>query len=44
LILVVPKQSAKAVLEKAAELGDRGWQIGEIVASSGTEAEVEYVG
>jgi phosphoribosylformylglycinamidine cyclo-ligase len=44
LILVVPAQSANAVLKKAGELGDRGWKIGEIVASSGTEAEVEYVG
>ena len=44
LILVVPTQSAQAVLKKAGELGDRGWQIGEIVASSGAEPEVEYVG
>jgi phosphoribosylformylglycinamidine cyclo-ligase len=44
LILVVPAQSANAVLQKAGALGDRGWKIGEIVASSGTEAEVEYVG
>jgi len=44
LILVVPPQSAHAVLKKAGELGDRGWQIGEIVASSGAEPEVEYVG
>jgi phosphoribosylformylglycinamidine cyclo-ligase len=44
LILVVPAQSSNAVLKKAGELGDRGWKIGEIVASSGTEAEVEYVG
>ena len=36
LILVVPAQSANAVLKKAGELGDRGWQIGEIVASSGS--------
>jgi phosphoribosylformylglycinamidine cyclo-ligase len=44
LILVVPSQSATAVLKKAGELGDTGWKIGEIVASSGTEAEVQYVG
>ena len=44
LILVVPSQSATAVLRKAAELGDCGWKIGEIVASSGTEPEVQYVG
>jgi len=43
LILVVPSQSATAVLKKAQELGDRGWKIGEIVASSGNEPEVEYV-
>jgi phosphoribosylformylglycinamidine cyclo-ligase len=44
LILIVPSQSATAVLKKAAELGDQGWKIGEIVPSSGTEGEVEYVG
>lgn len=44
LILIVPSQSATAVLKKAAELGDQGWKIGEIVSSSGTDAEVEYVG
>jgi|SRR5689334_14219361 phosphoribosylformylglycinamidine cyclo-ligase len=44
LILIVPSQSATAVLKKAAELGDIGWKIGEIVGSSGTEAEVQYVG
>ena len=44
LILVVPAHLAHAVLDKAKELGDRGWQIGEIVASSGAEPEVEYVG
>ena len=44
LILVVPAQSANGVLKKAGELGDRGWQIGEIVASLGAEPEVEYVG
>jgi len=44
LILIVPSQSATAVLKKAAELGDQGWKIGEIVPSSGTEEEVEYVG
>jgi phosphoribosylformylglycinamidine cyclo-ligase len=43
LILIVPSQSATAVLKKAAELGDQGWKIGEIVSSSGTEGEVEYV-
>ena len=44
LILIVPSQSATAVLKKAAELGDQGWKIGESVSSSGTDAEVEYVG
>lgn len=44
LILIVPSQSATAVLKKAAELGDQGWKIGEIVSSSGTDGEVEYVG
>ncbi|HZH48554.1 MAG TPA: phosphoribosylformylglycinamidine cyclo-ligase [Nitrospira sp.] len=43
LILVVPANSASAVLAKAAALGDRGWQIGEIVASSESQPEVEYV-
>jgi len=31
------------VLARAAALGDRGWQIGEIVSSTGDEPEVEYV-
>jgi phosphoribosylformylglycinamidine cyclo-ligase len=43
LILVVPAQLATAVLRKAAEPGDRGWQIGDIVPSSDNEPEVEYV-
>jgi phosphoribosylformylglycinamidine cyclo-ligase len=43
LILVVPANSASAVLAKAAALGDRGWMIGEIVPSTGGEPEVEYV-
>jgi len=25
-------------------LGDQGWKIGEIVASSGSDPEVQYVG
>jgi phosphoribosylformylglycinamidine cyclo-ligase len=44
LILVVPAQSAAAVLKKAADLEEPGWKIGEIVASSSKEPEVEYVG
>jgi phosphoribosylformylglycinamidine cyclo-ligase len=43
LILVVPPDSVPGVLAQVAALGDRGWQIGEIVASTGTESEVEYV-
>ena len=44
LVLVVGADRAHAVLRKAEALGERGWQIGEIVPSSGTEPEVEYVG
>jgi phosphoribosylformylglycinamidine cyclo-ligase len=44
LVLIVPSQSATAVLKKAADLGDQGWKIGEIVAASGADPEVEYVG
>jgi len=43
LILVVPPDSVSGVLARATTLGDRGWQIGEIVASTGEEPEVEYV-
>lgn len=43
LILVVPADSAAAVLAKAASLGDQGWHIGEMAASSGGQPEVEYV-
>lgn len=43
LILVVPPDSLSGVLAHAAALGDRGWQIGEIVSSTGEEPEVEYV-
>lgn len=43
LILVVPPESVPAVLTRAAALGDRGWQIGEIVSSTEEEPEVEYV-
>ncbi len=43
LILVVPATSASAVLVKAASMGDRGWVIGEIVPSTGSGPEVEYV-
>lgn len=43
LILVVPAHLATPVLSKAADLGERGWQIGEIVSWSGSEPVVEYV-
>jgi phosphoribosylformylglycinamidine cyclo-ligase len=43
LILVVSAGSARAVLAKAASLGDQGWVIGEIVASAGAEPQVLYV-
>ena len=43
LILVVPPDSVSGVLARAAALGDRGWQIGQIVSSTGEEPEVEYV-
>jgi phosphoribosylformylglycinamidine cyclo-ligase len=44
LILVVPPELANTVLKKAATLGERAWKIGEIVGSSGTAPEVDYVG
>jgi phosphoribosylformylglycinamidine cyclo-ligase len=43
LILVVPPDSVSGVLARAAALGDRGWQIGEIVSSTEEAPEVEYV-
>ena len=43
LILVISPDSVSGVLSRAASLGDRGWQIGEIVSSTGGEPEVEYV-
>ena len=43
LILVVPLDAVSAVLAKAATLGDRGWQVGEIVSASDGGPEVEYV-
>ena len=43
LILVVSPDSVSGVLSRASSLGDRGWQIGEIVSSTGAEPEVEYV-
>jgi phosphoribosylformylglycinamidine cyclo-ligase len=43
LILVVPPDAVPGVLARISALGDRGWQIGEIVSSTGEEPEVEYV-
>ncbi|MBM4123862.1 MAG: phosphoribosylformylglycinamidine cyclo-ligase [Nitrospira sp.] len=43
LVLVVPAAQAEAVIARAAELGDRGYRIGEIVAGEG-EGRVDYVG
>ncbi|OQW33525.1 MAG: phosphoribosylformylglycinamidine cyclo-ligase [Nitrospira sp. SG-bin1] len=43
LILVVPPDAVSVVLARAAALGDQGWQIGEILSSTGEEPEVEYV-
>ena len=43
LILVVPPDAVSTVLAKAAALGDRGWQIGEMASSAGTVPEVAYV-
>jgi phosphoribosylformylglycinamidine cyclo-ligase len=43
VILVAPAASVSAVLAAAAALGDRGWQIGEMVPSTGKEPAVEYV-
>lgn len=43
LILVVPSDALPGVLARATALGDRAWQIGEIVSSTGEEPEVEYV-
>jgi phosphoribosylformylglycinamidine cyclo-ligase len=43
LILVVPAASAPAVLAKALALGDCGWLIGEMISSTGSGPEVEYV-
>lgn len=43
LILVVPPDAADAAIARAAALGDRGYRIGEILASGGEEPEVAYV-
>lgn len=43
LVLVVPPASVEGLLARAAQLGDRGYLIGEIVPASG-EGAIEYVG
>jgi phosphoribosylformylglycinamidine cyclo-ligase len=44
LVLVVPAGSADAVIARAKALGDQGYVIGEIVAGTETDPQVEYVG
>lgn len=43
LILVVSPDSMPGILARSAALGEQGWQIGEIISSTGEEPEVEYV-
>lgn len=43
LILVVPPGSAEAVMARALAMGDRGYLIGEMVASKDEASKVEYV-
>ena len=43
LILVVPQEAVRAVIDRAKALGDRGWMIGEMVEASEGRPEVEYV-
>lgn len=44
LVLVVPTEWAERVAARAADLGDRAFLIGEIVAATGGERQVEYDG
>jgi len=44
LALVVSANHVEQLIARAAELGDRGYRIGEIVASEPDEKRVEYVG
>ena len=44
LALVVSANHVEKLIARAAELGDRGYRIGEIVASEPDEKRVEYVG
>jgi len=42
LILIAPAPAAVPLLKRAAELGDQGWVIGEIVGQKRGESQVEY--
>ena len=44
LILVVPAASADAVIAQAKALGEQGFVIGEMIAGTATDPQVEYVG
>jgi phosphoribosylformylglycinamidine cyclo-ligase len=44
LILVVASADVDRLLAKAAELGDRGYRFGEIIAQQAEEGTVQYVG
>lgn len=44
LVLVVSAGQADGVIARAAELGDKGYRIGEIVADKAREQRVDYVG
>ncbi len=44
MILVVPPDAVSGVLKRASLLGDHGWPIGEMVAATEGQPEVEYVG
>lgn len=43
LVLVVPRDQAEQVIATAAQVGDQGYVIGEILEDSGTPSSVEYV-
>jgi phosphoribosylformylglycinamidine cyclo-ligase len=44
LIVITPGDQAEAVINRAGELGDRAYRIGEIVAQQSEEGSVQYVG
>jgi len=44
LILIVPAHTADAVVSRATSLGDSAYRIGEMVAGSESDPQVEYVG